>query len=194
MRLRNIPESIYKEFGVRLPTSWQKRCNHFFSEMHRVEKGVECWEKGDLDSFGRLINESGMSSIVNYECGSPWLIKLYDILSKLDGVYGARFSGAGFKGCCMALIDPEKADEIKKTVEEIYAKTGMTLTDAFNTFIQQSLNVEGLPFIVTKNSKEALREQSIAMLMLDLKRAEERAEVEGWIDADDLEKELGVHA
>ena len=33
----------------------------------------------------------------------------------------------------------------------------------------------------------------INMLMLDLKRAEERAEVEGWIDADDLEKELGVH-
>ena len=81
--------------------------------------------------------------------------------------------------------------EVKKTVEEIYAKTGMTLTDAFNTFIQQSLNVEGLPFIVTKNSKEALREQAVAMLMMDLKRAEERAEVEGWIDADDLERELG---
>ena len=30
--------------------------------------------------------------------------------------------------------------QIKKTVEEIYAKAGMTLTDAFNTFIQQSLN------------------------------------------------------
>ena len=82
--------------------------------------------------------------------------------------------------------------EIKKMVEEIYARTGMTLTDAFNTFIQQSLNVEGLPFLVTKNSKEALREQSIAMLMIDLKRAEDRAEAEGWIDADDLEKELGV--
>ena len=39
--------------------------------------------------------------------------------------------------------------EIKRAVEDIYAKTGMTLTDAFNTFIQQSLNVEGLPFIVT---------------------------------------------
>lgn len=82
--------------------------------------------------------------------------------------------------------------EIKRAVEDIYAKTGMTLTDAFNTFIQQSLNVEGLPFIVTKNSKEALREQAIAMLMLDLKRAEERADAEGWIDADDLERELGV--
>lgn len=82
--------------------------------------------------------------------------------------------------------------EIKKTVEDIFAKSGMTLTDAFNTFIQQSLNVEGLPFIVTKNSKEALREQAIAMFMLDLKRAEEQAEMEGWIDADELEKELGV--
>lgn len=82
--------------------------------------------------------------------------------------------------------------EIKKTVEEIYAKTGMTLTDAFNTFLQQSLNVEGLPFIVTKNSKVALKEQALAMLMLDLKRAEERAEKEGWIDAENLEKELGV--
>ena len=83
--------------------------------------------------------------------------------------------------------------EIKKAVEDIYARTGMTLTDAFNTFIQQSINVEGLPFIVTKNSREALKEQSVAMLMLDLKRAEERAEAEGYIDADDLEKELGVH-
>lgn len=82
--------------------------------------------------------------------------------------------------------------DIKKKVETIYAKTGMTLTDAFNTFIQQSLNVEGLPFIATKNSREALREQSLTMLLLDLRKAEERAEKEGWIDADDLERELGV--
>ena len=82
--------------------------------------------------------------------------------------------------------------EIKKAVEDIYAKMGMTLTDAFNTFIQQSLNVEGLPFILSKNSKEALREQALAMLILDLSRAEERANKEGWIDADDLERELEV--
>ena len=82
--------------------------------------------------------------------------------------------------------------EIKRTVEEIYARTGMTLTDAFNTFIQQSINVEGLPFIITQNSKEALREQALAMVMMDLKRAEERADKEGWIDAEDLERELGV--
>ena len=82
--------------------------------------------------------------------------------------------------------------DIKKSVEAIYAKAGMTLTDAFNTFIQQSLNVEGLPFLATQNSREALREQSLTMLLLDLKKAEERADKEGWIDADDLERELGV--
>lgn len=82
--------------------------------------------------------------------------------------------------------------EIKKTLEDIYAQSGMTLTDAFNSFIQQSINVEGLPFLVTKNSKEALKEQALAMLMLELKKSEERADNEGWIDADDLEKELGV--
>ena len=82
--------------------------------------------------------------------------------------------------------------EIKKTVVVIYARTGLTLTDAFNIFIQQTINVEGLPFLVTQNSKEALREQAVALLMMDLKRAEERADKEGWIDADDLEKELGV--
>lgn len=82
--------------------------------------------------------------------------------------------------------------EIKKKVEEIYAKAGMTLTDAFNSFLQQSINVEGLPFLATQNSKDAMKEQALAMLLLDLKRAEERADKEGWISAEDLERELGV--
>lgn len=57
--------------------------------------------------------------------------------------------------------------EIKAQVEEIYAKCGMTLTDAFNAFIQQSLNVEGLPFLMTQNSKAALREMAYAKAILE---------------------------
>ena len=38
------------------------------------------------------------------------LKKLYEIMTDTDGIYGGRFSGAGFKGCCMALIDPDKAE------------------------------------------------------------------------------------
>lgn len=68
-----------------------------------------------------------------------------------------------------ARINPE----IKAEVESIYAKSGLTLTEAFNLFIQQSLNVEGLPFLVTSDSKELLREQAIMKLMSELKRGED---------------------
>ena len=51
--------------------------------------------------------------------------------------------------------------EIKKAVEEIYARTGMTLTDAFNTFIQQSLNAKGLPFLLSPENAEYMKAKSV---------------------------------
>ena len=36
------------------------------------------------------------------------------------GIYGGRFSGAGFRGCCMALIDPEKEEQVLSAVEKEY--------------------------------------------------------------------------
>ncbi|KAG2294463.1 hypothetical protein Bca52824_041132 [Brassica carinata] len=43
--------------------------------------------------------------------GAESLIQLYKILLNAPGVYGARFSGAGFRGCCVAFVDAEKAEE-----------------------------------------------------------------------------------
>lgn len=51
--------------------------------------------------------------------------------------------------------------------------------------------VEGNHFFGYQNSKEALREQATTKLMVDLKRAEEHADREGWISAKELERELG---
>ena len=83
--------------------------------------------------------------------------------------------------------------KIKERVESIYAASGMTMTDAINAFIQQSINVEGLPFIVTKNSKEALRQQAIAQLMLDLKKGEESVKSEAdWLSEKDVLERLEV--
>lgn len=135
MYLRNIPEELFNEFGSSLPVSWQKRARHFYGEMKRVEKGLEYWKRGDLFSYGALIDESGRSSIENYECGSPELIKLYSVLKDLEGVYGARFSGAGFKGCCMALIDPEFEDSIKETVEREYLKDFPEMSGRYKAYI-----------------------------------------------------------
>ena len=64
--------------------------------------------------FGKLSFDSCESSIHNYECGSPELIAIYEIMRQLPGVYGGRFSGAGFKGACIALVDPAYKKEIQK--------------------------------------------------------------------------------
>ena len=81
------------------------RC-HFYTEVARVKKGVEAWKAGNLTAFGKAVFESGHSSITNYESGSPELRALHEIARKTDGVYGGRFSGAGFKGCYMAITHP----------------------------------------------------------------------------------------
>lgn len=71
-------------------------------------------------SSGRLSFESGHSSIYNYETGSPELKAIYEIMLETDGIYGGRFSGAGFKGCCMALINPDYKQEIETQVTKKY--------------------------------------------------------------------------
>lgn len=119
-RLRDVPTPVFEEYKDRLPDNFRKRAEHYFSEYRRAEEGAEAWRKGDLETYGKLIFQSGRSSIENYECGCPELITLYNIMTETDGIYGGRFSGAGFKGCCMALVDPEKAEEVLQTVEERY--------------------------------------------------------------------------
>ncbi|MCM8802009.1 MAG: GHMP kinase [Candidatus Omnitrophica bacterium] len=115
--LRDIPKEIYIKYKDRLPENLRKRCQHFYDEMERVEKGIELWKKGDIEEFGKLIKASGESSIKNYECGAEELIKIFENLNSIEGVYGARFSGAGFRGWCFGFIKNDK--KIKMNAKEI---------------------------------------------------------------------------
>lgn len=119
-RLRDVDRETYLKVREGLPPRFRKRADHFFSENERVKAGVEAWQKGDLKTFGQLMFESGESSIHNYECGCPELITIFEILKKAPGVYGARFSGAGYRGCCIGLIDPYYKEEIKAAVDREY--------------------------------------------------------------------------
>ena len=136
--LRNIPKSVYEEYRDRLPENWAKRAAHCFGEFERVELGAEAWRRGDLHEYGRLSFESGKSSIVNYETGSPELITLYELMRATDGIYGGRFSGAGFKGCCIALIDPAYREEITRRITEGYVKEYPGLKDSFSVHFCKS--------------------------------------------------------
>ena len=117
---RDIPFEVYEQYKSKLPEPWRKRCEHWFTEFRRVEAGAEAWRRGDIEEYGKLSFESGWSSIHNWESGAPEQIKLYEIMRETDGIYGGRFSGAGFKGCCMALIDPAKEEQIRETVGQKY--------------------------------------------------------------------------
>ncbi len=82
--------------------------------------------------------------------------------------------------------------EIKAQLEDIYADCGMTLTDAINAFLQQSLNTQGLPFLMTKNSKESLRVQAAAMLMSEIQAGLDTVTDDAaWVSAEDIRAEFG---
>ena len=136
--LRDVPVDIFQQYKDRLPENWRKRAEHWYSEFDRVQKGVEAWRKGDIETFGKLSFESGRSSIYNYETGSDELKTLYEIMSHTDGIYGGRFSGAGFKGCCMALIDPAFEQSILETVEKQYLAAFPALEGKYSAHICQS--------------------------------------------------------
>ena len=122
----------------RLPELWRRRAEHYYSEFARAEKGAELWRKGDLEGYGQLVFESGKSSIYSYECGCDELKKLYEIMADTDGIYGGRFSGAGFKGCCMALIDPDKAEDIEAKVTAEYLKAFPALEGKYSFHLCES--------------------------------------------------------
>jgi len=133
--LRDVPREVYEQYKDRLPEPWRKRAEHWYTEFDRVQKGAEAWRNGDIETFGRLSFESGRSSIDSWETGSSELKTLYEIMTKTNGIYGGRFSGAGFKGCCMALIDPAQEASIKEQVTDEYLKTFPHLKGKYSVYI-----------------------------------------------------------
>ena len=136
--LRDVPKEVFLQYKDRLPENWRKRAEHFYSESERVEKAAEAWRRGDIEAYGRLSFESGYSSIHNWETGSPELIKLYEIMTQTEGIYGGRFSGAGFKGCCLAIIDPAYEESIIETVTEEYLRAFPHLKGKYSAHICES--------------------------------------------------------
>lgn len=133
-RLRDVDEAVFERHAGRMPERFARRARHFYTECARVTEGIRAWEAGDIARFGRLVFESCGSSMDNYECGSPELIAIYEIMKETDGIYGGRFSGAGFKGACIALVDPAKEDHIREEVTRRYLEKYPQYRDSFEIF------------------------------------------------------------
>lgn len=132
--LRDIPKETFDSTRDMMPLRFARRAEHFYSEYRRVRQGVTAWETGNLQLFGKLSFDSCESSIHNYECGSPELISIYNIIRPMQGVYGGRFSGAGFKGAVIALVDPRFKESIEKDLTEKYLVEYPEYSETFKIF------------------------------------------------------------
>lgn len=136
--LREVPREVYDTYKHLLPENWRNRAEHWYTEYDRVNAGAEAWRNGDIETYGQLCFASGASSIDNWQTGSPELVALYEIMKNTDGIYGGRFSGAGFKGCCMALIDPAYRESIAETVTRQYLNLFPQLEEKYSCHFCES--------------------------------------------------------
>jgi galactokinase/galacturonokinase len=109
--LGELPDEVFEAHLPRLDAALQRRARHVFTERRRVLRGIQLWRRGELAGFGALMNESCRSSLEDYQTGSPELACLQRVLETTPGVLGSRFSGAGYGGCCVALVLAEAAQE-----------------------------------------------------------------------------------
>lgn len=84
-----------------------------------------------MKTFGEHVFASGHSSIYQYETGSDELKYMYELMLKAPGIYGGRFSGAGFNGSSIALIEPEAREDFAKYMKEEYLRHFPQLTEQF---------------------------------------------------------------
>jgi galactokinase len=107
------------EAGTAYPT-WYRRARHVISENQRALDGAEALRNRDWDLFGELMVASHSSLREDYEVTTTKLDWLSAEASKLDGVYGARMTGAGFGGCVVALVREEAVGALSAHIREGY--------------------------------------------------------------------------
>lgn len=99
-----------------------KRAKHAVYENIRTVKALKELNKGNLDEFGKLINESHISLKNDYEVTGKELDTLAETAWKQEGILGARMTGAGFGGCAIAIVKKVSTDKFIKNVSETYLK------------------------------------------------------------------------
>jgi galactokinase len=105
-----------------LPEPLKRRARHVVTENARVlaaAGGV------DAKSFGALMNASHASLRDDYEVSLPQLDFLVDTLQRHPRVHGARITGAGFGGACVALLEKGYRDAVLTEVLREYQARGL---------------------------------------------------------------------
>jgi galactokinase len=87
-----------------VPLKVRARCRHVWTENARVQQAMDALHAGDVPRVGRLLDEAHASARDDYEVSCPELECLVEAAREVDGVAGARLTGAGWGGCIVALV------------------------------------------------------------------------------------------
>lgn len=103
-----------------------QRAKHVVTENMRVLKAVEVLKKGDIATFGQLLNASHASLQKDYEVTGIHLDAIVAAAQAHHGCTGARMTGAGFGGCGLAVVSIEHTQDFIDKVSATYnAATGL---------------------------------------------------------------------
>lgn len=97
-----------------------KRARHAISENERTLLAKEALVAGELSEFGLLLNASHKSLKEDYEVTGIELDTLVAAAQQVEGVLGARMTGAGFGGCAIALVPEAGIERFKEEVNQVY--------------------------------------------------------------------------
>jgi galactokinase len=118
--LRDVPVKAFQKYQASLPPLIARRCQHVIYENQRTLAAVRLLEKGELARLGELMAASHISLRDNYEVSSRGLDLLVELANQVQGVLGARLTGAGLGGCTVNLVQREAVEELTERVTQGY--------------------------------------------------------------------------
>ena len=125
--LRDLNPEAFDRRSQHMNALLKKRARHVVTENARVLAAVAAMKKGDMQTLGRLMDASHASLRDDFEVSGQELDLMVACARSIPGCLGARMTGAGFKGCAVALVRSGQAKNFQyRLAEDFKNATGLT--------------------------------------------------------------------
>jgi galactokinase len=125
--LRDVSSNQLESHRQLLDPVVYRRCRHVVTEDERVQLAAVTLNAGDLNLFGKLMDESHESLRRDYEVSCAELDQMVELARAQTGVLGARMTGGGFGGCTVNLVRAEDVSSFQQNITDTYREaTGLT--------------------------------------------------------------------
>ncbi len=118
--LRDVSAELLDECKSLMNPTLFRRCKYVVEENDRVLSACTALEQKDLKAFGRYMVQTHEGLTRDYEVSCPELDYLVSLVKDDSAVYGARMMGGGFGGCTVNLVEPDRVEDLERSVAERY--------------------------------------------------------------------------